>query len=201
MITANANLFVKGSLQGLPGIIAAVAAGLSLLATFASIRAKARAINSEPASSFKKGGKLKGARHDIDGLGGIALFDRRTKQHTAWAEDGEHITNREASQRHDPLLTAINSNDIGRVHQEAIRELTKAGRVVLDARELRRVTAPMTRTPGPDMHGLFKALIDRVDTLQATVDMFRRQEGGRPSTSKQGGKTVTSTPGHRVISK
>lgn len=181
------------------GLISAFAQIALIASTFTSIRGKLKAAAAEDAPSLRHGGKLKGARHDVDGYGGIALLDRRNGDHIAWAEDGEHVTNREASKRHDPLLTAINSNNIGKVHQAAEDELRKAGKVVLSEKAVKKATTIMRQHDRkvPDNDERFVEVITELRGLREEVAGFKKQERDKPRT--EGNATVTGN--RKVISR
>ncbi len=105
IITATANIFKNFSALPFVGIALAAAQIASMIALFASIRAKAKAIS---AQKLKTGGEVKGrdkvfGEPDSDG----EILVRATP--------GEYVTNKKQSQKHRPLLEAINAGDTAKM--------------------------------------------------------------------------------------
>lgn len=105
IVTATANIFKTFSAIPFVGIALAAAQIASMIALFASIRARAKAIS---AQKLKRGGEVEGrdkvtGEPDSDG----EILVRATP--------GEFVTNKRQSQRHKPLLEAINAGDTAKM--------------------------------------------------------------------------------------
>jgi len=98
---------------GIPfvGVITAIAAVATMVATFAAMKAKiAEASSTTP--KFRHGGEfiLDGPSHERGGLG---VYDERTGKRVAEVEGGEGFLaiNKESTRKHKGLLNAINKDD------------------------------------------------------------------------------------------
>jgi tape measure domain-containing protein len=104
IVTATANLFASGSKFGFVGIALAVAQVASMIALFASIKARAKALTVQ---KFRKGGEVQGG--EIHGMpheaGGVPIE----------AEGGEFIVKKSETARHKTLLQAVNAGDTPRM--------------------------------------------------------------------------------------
>lgn len=186
LITANANLFVAGSLQGPAGIIAAVAAGLSLLATFASIRAKAKAAAAADPASFHKGTKYVQLGANPKGRDTVP----------AYLDEGEAVVSAKNRKKFEPLVDAIVEGDQNKVYEAAIKELL-GNRIQLDRERVTKFVTlkerlvthkEIVKSEGDD--GLRKD----VKRLTGIVEAFMVQEENRERpTSKE-----VSTPTRKV---
>lgn len=179
------------------GLISAFAQAAGIYAFFQGTKAKINAANR--GTQLRKGGALKGRSHEA---GGIGMIDRNTGEYMAEAEDGEFVTNKDSYRKRRKLVEAINNDDHATIQQEAIRELLASAGIGLnrkhatDLRRLRDQVASAERGPGGESQA---ELLEEMRGMRAELERFRKQEGGKPSTTKQGGKTVTNMPGHRVV--
>lgn len=103
--TAAASIFAQGAKFWPVGLGLAVASIAGMIALFASIKARAKAIT---AQKFKRGGEVQPENRvygqpDSDG----EILVRATP--------GEFVTNRKQSQKHKPLLEAINAGDTAKM--------------------------------------------------------------------------------------
>lgn len=199
LLTANAYLLKDGALKGIPGTIAAIAFAVSLISTFASIRARAQAAASD-VPQFERGGEVKtghitGPLHEA---GGVALLDRRTGRHFATAEGGEFMVNRESARKYRKTLDAINEGDFARMQRAAIEELLSGTGVTMRPEKAKefvgsRQQVESIKVIGPPSHD--KAILRELESLRAEVASFRSQEVSRPVVS--GNSTIT--PSRTVV--
>ena len=181
LITANARLFEKGALAGPPGIIAAIAAAVAMLATFLSLKSKIAAAGSQ-GPQFRHGGRLKdsllvGPSHEG---GGIALLDRRTGHYYGEAEGGEGIVRRSSMAKRGDMVDAINKDDFARIQRHARQELERTGHMVLSRKQLARMRS-QTESFGSAQAGSsgLGAILLELVSLREELASFKRQEGQR----------------------
>ncbi|MFC5410691.1 phage tail tape measure protein [Larkinella bovis] len=103
LIAAISEQYRVNSKFGLVGLASAIAAGFTILGTFASLKAKVKAANASSASqTFREGGWLEGPSHEQGGIRGTGAFN------DVEVEGGEHITRKSRAGRYASLLDAIN---------------------------------------------------------------------------------------------
>jgi hypothetical protein len=188
LITANARLLEKGALAGIPGIISAIAFGVSLLATFANIRARVQAANQPP--QFEDGGEIGGRLHSEGGT----IIE---------AERGEYITNRKSTAKYKPLIEAINEDDFTRLRLPDIRPLIEGLGIRLEEDAVRQYIADRRNDSAGSVLATAistKALEEKVQVLTDEVKALRRDRSKQERVSiMPDGTRITERPGQRVI--
>lgn len=108
LITASANIYKAFSEIPVVGLPLAIAAIGTMFASFAASQIRARqAINQQ---TFKRGGIIKGKRHDADGWGGERFVSDSGNE--TYIEDGEYVVNRNSSRKYRNLIDAINNDNL-----------------------------------------------------------------------------------------
>ena len=188
LITANARLLEKGALAGIPGIISAIAFGVSLLATFANIRSRIQAANQPP--QFEEGGEVGGRLHSEGGT----IIE---------AERGEYVTNRKSTAKYKPLIEAINEDDFTRLRLPDIRPLIEGLGIRLEDDAVRQYIADRRNDSAGSVLATAmstKALEAKVQELTEEVKALRRDRSKAEKTSiMPDGTRITERPGQRII--
>ena len=190
LITANARLLEKGALAGIPGIISAIAFGVSLLATFANIRARIQAANQPP--QFEDGGEVGGRLHSEGGT----IIE---------AERGEYVTNRKSTAKYKPLIEAINEDDFTRLRLPDIRPLIEGLGIRLEDDAVRQYISDRRNDSAGSVLATAmstKALEAKVQELTEEVKALRRDRSKAERISiLPDGTRITEKPGQRIITR
>lgn len=190
LITANARLLEKGALAGIPGIISAIAFGVSLLATFANIRSRIQAANQPP--QFEEGGEVGGRLHSEGGT----IIE---------AERGEYVTNRKSTAKYKPLIEAINEDDFTRLRLPDIRPLIEGLGIRLEDDAVRQYIADRRNDSAGSVLATAmstKALEAKVQELTDEVKALRRDRSKAERISiLPDGTRITEKPGQRIITR
>jgi len=177
ILTANANLFAKGALKGLPGIAAAIAAGAAMVALFFSTKARMKAAQSD-VPTFRQGGILEGPSHE---MGGVPVLNRKG-QKVAEAEGGEYFVNRVSTRKYRDILDSINEDRIPDSHRRAIQEIMDMEGISMDPRIVREIVHSkeilIDRRAGSGSEELAK-LRKEVRGLREDLIGFKEQERTR----------------------
>lgn len=188
LLTANARLLEKGALAGPPGIIAAIAFGLSLLATFASIRQRVQAAN-QP-QQFGEGGEVGGRLHTEGGT----IIE---------AERGEYVTNRRSTAKYRPLIEAINEDDFTRLRLPDIRPLVEGLGIRLEDDAIDRYIEDRRGSNASTVvaSAMSTAALERkVAELTDEVKALRKEQARKERVSiMPDGTRIVEKPGQRVI--
>ena len=123
IITASARIFAEGAKFFPVGLVLAVAGVASLLATMASVRAKAKAISS---GQFRHGGSGHVDKHGVivgpshEG-GGVTVPEYEGGEF--FTSDGKQfaVVNKKMTARHFELLRAVNADDRGKIITYAMK--------------------------------------------------------------------------------
>ena len=185
LITTGANLLANESLKGIVGVVAAIGFVASVFAAFASIKARAAAINSGGQQQFRDGGSseglIEGSRHGSRyGESGIAMYDRKTGKEVGEMEGGEYIVNREVSLKHRDIVEAMNRNDITTVYDLARQEIIGTNTVRLSSERVKEVVETKTTY---ENHTTTFAVVENdklrkdVQELTRVVKAFKTEQG------------------------
>lgn len=188
LLTANARLLEKGALAGPPGIIAAIAFGLSLLATFANIRQRVQAAN-QP-QQFGEGGEVGGRLHSEGGT----IIE---------AERGEYVTNRRSTSKYRPLIEAINEDDFTRLNLPDIRPLVEGLGIRLEDDAIERYINDRRGDSAASVvaSAMSTAALERkVAELTEEVKALRKEQARKERVSiMPDGTRIVEKPGQKVI--
>lgn len=187
LATATANLFRKEALSGVPGIIAAGAAALGMLAFFINLRARFKAITSQ---QFGEGGWVGGKSH---AEGGTHIE----------AERDEFVVKKASAKKHKVLVEAINKDDFTKVRQQDIADLISGLGIELDRGAVqqmvdRKQQFVSSTTVNNSIHT--ERLERQVGALTDEVKGLRRDSArSEKVTQLPDGTRIVDTPGQRIV--
>ena len=185
LATAAANLLARESVKGIPGVIAGLAFALTLVSTFASIRARIKAANAEVPQFFK----------GTDYVDREGRYPAGRDRVPAMLNRGEAVIPTASNAKHHELVKGLVENDSAKIQQAAIKHLLESANIQLD----REVITKVVHTKEKVIHRerverteTFEALRKDVKGLKKELRAFREQEGGKPQ-SVNGRVTKGST--------
>jgi hypothetical protein len=198
LITAASEIFSVFAEIPFVGVPLAIAAIALMFGSFAA--AKITAFNSVgKTDSFGKGGYIDGKPHS---QGGKKYVSTDGSGNVVELEGGEHVTNKASTRKYSTLLDAINSDDLGGMSDEALREMLAAMGIGLSAERPKQAVqlvrerngyaqAIALSSPGNDISGDVKNISTDVRFL-ASKEKSRteRWQDGKFYYEKTGATTV-----------
>lgn len=188
LITSASNIFKSLSAIPFIGVPLAIATIALMIGAFTTAKVKAFQAISAGKETFGEGGWIDGEKHSRGGKKYYAA-DGSVRE----LEQGEHVTKASQAEKYADLLDAINSDDISRMKEEALRDLLHSLGIHLSEEAPREaVTVARERDAlKAEIHLPGSDISEDVKSINQGVTYLAAREKSRPRTWTEGGYQYT----------